>query len=149
MSRLEPSEKIPAELREIYAHLAGDLIDTLGVLKELRILYSTSEEAINLMKRVADTFFARHERLLIDHIILFVSRATDERKSGPRNNRQENLTLDCLLDLPNPEPRKTADRSAEEMDRNQIGCEADAAIPAQAVRARQSETSPFALNKIR
>jgi hypothetical protein len=106
INRLEPSEKIPAELREIYAHLAGNLIDTLGVLEDLRILYGTSEKAIELMNKVAATFFVRHEQLLIHHIILFVSRATDERESGPRKKRQENLTLDRLLDLPNPEHEK-------------------------------------------
>src|SRR5437016_415886 len=98
IGRLEPSSKIPAELREIYAHLAGGLLDTLGVLDELKILFSTSKEAIELMNKTAPTFFVRHEQLLIHHIVLFVSRATDEKESGPRKNRQNNLTLDRLLD---------------------------------------------------
>jgi len=85
IGRLEPSPKIPVPLQEIYAHLAGSVIDTLGVLDELRTLYGTSEEAIELMNKVAATFF---EQLLIHHIIMFVSRVTDERQSGPRKNRR-------------------------------------------------------------
>jgi hypothetical protein len=104
ISRLEPSEKIPAELREIYAHLAGGLLDTLGVLDELTVLFSASKEAVALMNTTAPTFFVRHEQLLIDHIILFVSRVTDDKQSGSRKNRQENLTLEHLLNLPSPEP---------------------------------------------
>jgi hypothetical protein len=103
IGRLEPSEKIPAELREIYAHLAGGLLDALGVLDDLRILFSKSAEAIALMNKTAPTFFVRHEQLLIHHIIMFVSRLTDDKQSGPRKNRQDNLTLDRLLDLPEPE----------------------------------------------
>ena len=38
-----PHPRMPAELRDIYAHLAGSLMDTLGVLDELTALYSTSK----------------------------------------------------------------------------------------------------------
>lgn len=106
IGRLEPSEKVPIELREIYAHLAGTLLDTLGVFDELRILYGTSDEEIELMNRVGATFFLRHELLLIHHIIMFVTRATDEKQSGSRKNRQENLTLERLIDFSNPEHEK-------------------------------------------
>src|ERR1700693_1009310 len=99
IGRLEPSLEIPAELREIYGHVAGSLIDTLGVLDELTILFSTSREAVDLMNQTAPTFFVRHEQLLFDHIILSVSRLTDDKRSGSRKNPQENLTLACLLDL--------------------------------------------------
>jgi AbiU2 len=99
IGRLEPSLEIPAELREIYGHVAGSLIDTLGVLDELTILFSTSREAVDLMNQTAPTFFVRHEQLLFHHIILFVSRLTDDKRSGSRKNPQENLTLSRLLDL--------------------------------------------------
>lgn len=50
------------------------------------------------MNAAAPAFFMRHEHLLIDHIILCLSRLTDEKQSGLRKNRQENLTLARLLD---------------------------------------------------
>src|SRR5207249_4014102 len=107
ISRLEnPDPRIPAALREIYGHLAGNLIDTLGLLDELIILFSTSKEAVALMNETAPTFFVRHEQLLIHHIILSISRMTDPSQSGSRKKAQENLTLRRLLDLPEPEYQK-------------------------------------------
>jgi hypothetical protein len=94
ISRLNnPDARIPEELREIYAHFVGILIETLGALDELTILFSTSKEAVELMNKTAPTFFARHEQLLIQHIILSVARLTDPRQSGSRKNAQDNLTL--------------------------------------------------------
>jgi hypothetical protein len=96
ISRLEPDSRIPAELREIYAHLAGGLIDTIGLLDELTVLFGTSKVAVALMNKTAPALFVRHERLLIDHIILAVSRFTDDKQSGSRKNPQENLFLSRL-----------------------------------------------------
>ena len=40
ISRLNnPDPRIPVELREIYAHFVGILIETLGALDELTILF--------------------------------------------------------------------------------------------------------------
>jgi hypothetical protein len=86
----------------MYAHFVGIVIETLGALDELTVLFSTSKEAVELMNKTAPTFFARHEQLLIHHIILSVARLTDRRQSGSRKNAQENLTLIRLLDLPDP-----------------------------------------------
>jgi hypothetical protein len=97
IARLEPDPKIPAELREIYGHLAGSVIETQGLFQELEILYM-SEENTKLLDSTAQTFFIRHQQLLISQIILSVSRLTDEKQSGNRKNPQENLTLTQLLD---------------------------------------------------
>jgi hypothetical protein len=107
VSRLDnPDPRIPEKLRETYAHLVGIVLDTLGVLDELTVLFSTSKEAVNLMNKTAQTFFVRHEQLLIHHIILLISRLTDKKESGPHKNRQQNLTLERLLDLQGPEHDK-------------------------------------------
>lgn len=107
VSRLNnPDPRIPQTLRKIYAHLVGIVIDTLGVLDELTVLFSTSKEAVDLMNETAQTFFVRHEQLLIHHIILSISRLTDKKESGPHKNRQQNLTLERLLDLQEPEHEK-------------------------------------------
>jgi len=97
IARLEPDPKIPVELREIYGHLAGSVIETQGLFQELETLY-TSEENAKLLDTTAQTFFVRHQHLLISQIILSVSRLTDEKQSGNRKNPQENLTLTQLLD---------------------------------------------------
>jgi hypothetical protein len=101
--RLEASAKIPAALRKVYGHLAGIVIETLGCYEELITLFGDSKETIQLMNATAPAFFMRHEHLLIDHIILCLSRLTDENQSGSRKNRQENLTLARLLELPEAE----------------------------------------------
>jgi hypothetical protein len=97
IARLEPDERIPAELREVYGHLAGWVIETQGLFKELELLY-TSKETTKLLDSTAQAFFIRHQQLLISHIILSISRITDEKQSGSRKNSQENLTLGQLLD---------------------------------------------------
>jgi AbiU2 len=98
-TRLEPDKRIPEKLREIYAHLAGNLIETYGALKELMFLFGTSEN-VKLLNETAPSFFVHHERLLVDHIILSLSRMTDEKGSGSGTNTQENLSLPRLLELP-------------------------------------------------
>ncbi len=99
IARVKPDKRIPEKLRKIYAHLAGNLIWTYGAFEELMVLFGTSE-TVNLLNETAPAFFVRHQHLLLENIILSLSRMTDEKWSGSRNNRQENLTLAQLLDLP-------------------------------------------------
>jgi hypothetical protein len=102
ISRVEVSRKIPTELREVYGRLAGAVIDTLGCYSELVTLFG-SQETVTLLNATAPTFFLRHQQLLIDNMILSLSRLTDTTSSGPRKNPQENLTLAQLIDLREPE----------------------------------------------
>lgn len=97
IARLEPDPRIPAELQEVYGHLAGSVIETQGLYRELEVLY-TSKETTELLDKTAQTFFIRHQQLVIGHIILSIARLTDEKQSGNRKNPQENLTLPQLLD---------------------------------------------------
>jgi len=98
IARLEPDKRIPEELREVYSHLARNVIETHGALDELMFLFGTSEN-VSVLNATAAAFFVRHERLLIDDIILSLSRMTDEKWSASRKNRQENLSLARLLEL--------------------------------------------------
>jgi AbiU2 len=98
IARLEPDKRIPEELRETYAHLAGSLMWTDGAFEELMFLFGTSEN-VHFLNETVPAFFVRHQELLIDDIVLSLSRMTDERQSGFGKNRQENLTLARLLDL--------------------------------------------------
>lgn len=102
-----PDPRIPVELQAMYGRLAGSFIDTLGVLDELTVLFSTSEEAVTLMNKAAATFFSRHQQLLVHHIILSVSRYTDPEQSGGGSG-QENFVLSRLLAL-EPEHQKLRD----------------------------------------
>ena len=97
--RLEPDKRIPAELREIYPRLAGNVMETYGAFDEFVFLF-TSEEVVSVLNATAGAFFVRHQRLLIDNIILSLSRMTDKKRSGYLKYPQENLTLDRLLELP-------------------------------------------------
>lgn len=99
ITRVKPDERIPEELQEICAHLAGNLIWTQGAFEELMFLFGTSE-TVALLNETAPAFFVRHQDLLLENIILSLSRMTDEKRSGSRKNSQENLTLAHLLDLP-------------------------------------------------
>jgi HEPN superfamily AbiU2-like protein len=99
IARLEPDERIPSELREVYARLAGNVIETCGALDELVFLF-TSEEIVSVLNATAGAFFVRHQRLLLNHIILSLSRMMDKQRSGSLRRPQENLTLDRLLELP-------------------------------------------------
>jgi hypothetical protein len=99
IARLEPDKRIPEKLRETYAHLAGNVMWTYGAFEELMFLFGTSEN-VDLLNETAPAFFVRYQGLLIDDIVLSLSRMTDEKQSGSRKNPQENLTLARLLDLP-------------------------------------------------
>jgi len=99
IARVEPDDQIPEKFREIYSHLAGKLIQTHGAFDELMFLFGT-KEVVNVLNATAPAFFVRHERLLVDSIVLSLSRMTDEKSSGSGRNRQENLTLGRLLELP-------------------------------------------------
>jgi hypothetical protein len=94
-----PDPRIPENLRETYAHLVGIVLELLRALNELEVLFNASKEAIALMNQTAPDFFMHHRELLVDHIILSVSRLTDNQWGGPPENRKENLTLPSLLDL--------------------------------------------------
>ena len=87
-----PSAKIPTALREPYGCLFGAVIETKGMLRELRVLFS-DQDTVDLMKDTAEAFFARHQRLLVEHIILSIFRLTDKKESGSHKN----LTLEQLL----------------------------------------------------
>jgi HEPN superfamily AbiU2-like protein len=99
ISRLSNANpRIPKELKQTYEHLVGIALGTRRASNELEVLFNGSREAIDLMNQTAPEFFVHHQELLSDHIILSISRLTDNKRSGTRNNPQENLTLDCLLD---------------------------------------------------
>ena len=54
MARLEPDERIPESVREIYEHLAGAVIETYGVVDGLFALYvhtNCLENFCSLLKR--------------------------------------------------------------------------------------------------
>jgi AbiU2 len=95
-TRLEPDKRIPEPLREIYAHLGGAAIELHGALDGLRFLYG-SEDTVKLLNDTAPAFFVRHQRLLIEDLIMSFCRLTDEPKTGRRENRQHNLTLSRLV----------------------------------------------------
>jgi AbiU2 len=105
IARVEPDEQIPEKFREIYSHLAGKLIQTHGAFEELMLLFGT-KEVVNVLNATAPAFFVRHERLLVDSIVLSLSRMTDEKSSGSGRNRQQNLTLGRLLELPDTQSQQ-------------------------------------------
>lgn len=97
--RVEPDKEIPEELREIYAHLAGNLFETYGAFDELMFLFGRTEN-VDLLNATAPAFFVRHERLLVEGIILSVSRMTDNKESGSGKKPSGEFIAPRLLELP-------------------------------------------------
>jgi len=93
MIRVEPGPEIPEDFKEIWARLAGILVETRGDLDELKYLYG-SDDMVKFLDDLAPAFFIRHREILVNQVILSLAQLTDAKQSGG----QDNLTYARLMD---------------------------------------------------
>jgi Holliday junction resolvasome RuvABC endonuclease subunit len=67
--RINPTEKIPQELKELYGYLSGALVEAHESFLALEELYM-DEDVVALMNRVAPEFFVLLQELLAHNIFL-------------------------------------------------------------------------------
>jgi hypothetical protein len=90
--RVNPSTKIPEELKEPYGYLAGALVGAYQSFNTLERLYMDAG-VVAVLNRTAPEFFLLLQGLLVDNILLSIARLTDKATTGGR----ENLTLSTLV----------------------------------------------------
>src|SRR5262249_1438446 len=90
--RINPSEKIPQELKELYGYLCGAVVEAHQSFLALEKLYM-NKDVVVLMNSAAPEFFVMLQELLAHNIFLCIARLTDKPEVGWR----ENLTLSRLV----------------------------------------------------
>jgi hypothetical protein len=90
--RINPSAKIPQELKGFYGYLSGALLEACESFLVVERLYM-NKDVVALMNSIAPEFFALLRELLAHDIFLCISRLTDKPEVG----RRENLTLSRLV----------------------------------------------------
>jgi hypothetical protein len=97
------------------AHGAGDLRPLCGQKHLLKShyeqLFGTSEGRIDVLNRVAPTFFSTLQSVLLDEVQLTLSRLSDPERS----ERRQNVTLEALMNAIGtlPEPAIAAELAAD------------------------------------
>ncbi len=84
---------ISPDLKMYFEEIKDEVIWLHAKWINFRQVYAVSEEQINLLNRVASTFFYIVQEMFWTDIILTLSRLTDPKKS----NKKENLTFDRLV----------------------------------------------------
>jgi hypothetical protein len=85
---------LPSEIDGIWSFLHKEVTWLHGRWRMYRQLYGTSEARVDALNRVAPTFFATLQNVLVDEVQLTLSRLADPARTG----RRENLTLATLLE---------------------------------------------------
>lgn len=91
----EDKEKAVKRFCEQYAWLRV-------VFDEYRILYENGRPRCELLDEVARNFFRNLNRILVEYVLLDISKLTDP----PRSGEDDNLTVKYILKLVNAEDRK-------------------------------------------
>jgi len=88
-----PIDLIPAEIRQPYELLAWDVFQLHRKWGTFRRLFASGEDTVALLNRSAAGFFRIFEDLLVDDILLSISRLV-----GPKQTfGKDNLTLERLV----------------------------------------------------
>ena len=92
--------KIPAELREIYSHLCGEVLRIKEKLREYRELFAKDEKQLTLLNESGPFLFFLIEQLFYDDLILSLSRLLDPAESHDSiaQKKTPNLTLFQLVE---------------------------------------------------
>jgi hypothetical protein len=85
---------LPREIEDIWNFLHREVTWLHGRWRMYRQLYGTSEARVDALNKVAPTFFATLQNILVDEVQLTLSRLADPARTG----RSENLTLATLLE---------------------------------------------------
>ena len=84
---------IPNEVKNIWDFLHGEVIWLHGRWSMYQQLFGTNEGRIDLLNRVAPTYFGTIQKIQLDEVQLTLSRLGDPAKTGKRAN----LTLETLV----------------------------------------------------
>jgi hypothetical protein len=75
-----------ADMRVVFQHLWQEVAQLHSTWKVFSQLYTVGEERVALLRRTAPKFFGIIQRVLLDSIILSISRLTDPDRSAGRDN---------------------------------------------------------------
>jgi hypothetical protein len=87
------TDSIPSEIREKYKSLFNDVCHLHRKWAIFRQLFVSGEDIVELLKRVAPGFFLVCKDLLVDDVLLSISRLADPKQSF----KAENLSLEQLV----------------------------------------------------
>lgn len=90
-------DKTPSELQETHDKLFQKVVALHHKWNEWQALFAGTVETVELLDKTAPAFFAMHQRVLIDDIILSMARLLDPAETGA----YENLSLYRLQDCAN------------------------------------------------
>ncbi len=85
---------MPKEITEIWDFLHGEVAWLHGRWSMYRQLFGISENRINVLNRVAPTYFGTIQKIQLDEVQLTLSRLSDPAWTGKR----QNLTLETLVE---------------------------------------------------
>lgn len=91
-------KNLPPDSQEVFDALWQEVVGLHTRWIIFKQLYATDENRVALLNKVAGTFFAHLQGILIDDIILCLSRLTDPPQFGKR----ENLALEQLIEKLDP-----------------------------------------------
>ena len=89
--------KMPADIAEVYDGLFQETGRAHVVWKYYQQLYAVDSAQIDLLNRTAPAFFYFLQDVLMDDIILAISRITGPSQTGRGSGAKDNLSLEQLL----------------------------------------------------
>ncbi|MEZ4679184.1 MAG: hypothetical protein R2932_33695 [Caldilineaceae bacterium] len=95
-------KKMPVEIREVFEALEQEVVWLHLKWQYYRQLFGSSEERIELLNSFAPLFFKVCQDVLLDDVILSISRLSDPMKTGDRGSKKESLSLLRLVNMVEP-----------------------------------------------
>lgn len=93
-SFLEPPERMPPTSAKVYGYLAGEILRTRAKWIYYRQLFMDSERRVKKLSDAGNDFFGELQNILINDLILSLSRLTDPARIG----QHENLTVALFIE---------------------------------------------------
>jgi len=93
---------MPNEIREVYKPLEQEIVWLHVKWQLYRQLFGTDEERIELLNDIAPLLFRVCQEVLLDDVIISISRLTDQPRTGNRHSTRESLSLRRLVVLIDP-----------------------------------------------
>jgi hypothetical protein len=94
-------EKVfPGETGKLFHHIWNDVANLHLNWQNYRTLYGTSPETIELINKIATSFFKKNERIMRNDVVMRIARLTDPPETGKGKNEKENARFEKLaIDL--------------------------------------------------
>ena len=90
---------MPSEIREVYEPLEQEIVWLHVKWRFYCQLFGASEERIELLNDIAPLFFRVCQDVLLDDVIISISRLADQLRTGDRHSARESLSLLRLVVL--------------------------------------------------